>query len=219
MRARRYKTLYYVPGLLSLLLLTVLFIPFALEQNRKLDKRVLEVNLWHPRLEGRFPFPERDYKQVVLSRDAEHNKTAIAIARAFINQMYATGDGVNGVQYIFQDASYGTYVSVLNSLKVDSIPYFAVYGNSIWVLNKPKPVGPQPFLFECGNIYLDYSDEAYTRMSFSEKVDHHLAPYRAGAAALWPILLLLGLIVILNLKQITRKKTHTLTSNTSSTVR
>ena len=206
MGASRYKKLYYVPGLLSLLLVAMLFTPFALEQNRKLDKRVLEVNVWHPRLEKLFPFPERDYKQVVLTRDTEQNRATIASARAFINQMYATGDGVNGIRYNFQDASYGTYVSVLNSLKVDSIAYFAVYGNSIWVLNRPKPVGPQPFLFECGNIYLGYSYDAYAHMSFSEKVDHHLAPYRAGIVALWPSLALLGLIAILNLKQIFRKK-------------
>ncbi|GGG31329.1 hypothetical protein GCM10011323_38430 [Pontibacter amylolyticus] len=218
MRGRRYKKLYYVPGLLSLLLVAMLFIPIALEQNRKLDKRVLEVNVWHPDRGKLFPFPERNYKPVVLTRDAEQNKAAIASARAFINQMYTTGDGVNGIRYIFQDASYGTYVSVLNSLKVDSIASFVVYENSIWVLNRPKPAGPQLF-FECDIILLDYSDVIYSQMSFSEKMDHHLAPYRAGAAKLWPTLVLLGLIAILNLKQILRKKTYTLTNNTSSTVR
>jgi hypothetical protein len=218
MRASRYKKLYYVPGLLSLLLVAMLFIPIALEQNRRLDKRVMEVNAWHPDLGILFPFPERNYIQVVLTKDAEQNKAAIANSRAFIKQMYATGDGVNGIRYVFQDASYGTYVSILNSLKVDSINYYAVYDNSIWVLSRPKPVEPQPLLFECGNIYLGYVDFTYAHMSFSEKVEHHLAPYRAGAAELWPSFALLGLIAILSLKQILHKNLY-LTNNTASAVR
>ncbi len=207
MRTGRYKKLYYVPGLLSLLLVPLLFIAIALEQTQKLNKRALEVNAWHPSLAENYSFPERDYKEIALTRDAEQNRTAIANTRVYIKQLYANEDTINGIRYNFQDASYGTYVSILNSFKVDSVSYYAVYGNSIWVLNKPKPKEDEALLwFVCGTSGISYYEDIYSHMSFSEKVEYHLAPYRAGATELWPALALLGLLALLSLKQSLHKK-------------
>lgn len=206
MHAGRYKKLYYVPGLISLLLVPLLFIPTAVEHTQKLKKRVLEVNAWHPSLAEHYPFPERDYKEIALTRDAEQNKTAIANTRVYIKQLYANEDTINGIRYNFQDASYGTYVSIVNSLKVDSTTYSAMYGNSIWVFNNPKPKEVEPpLLLVCGTSSISYYEDAYSRMDFSEKVEYHLAPYLAGATRLWPALALLLLLALLSLKQVIHK--------------
>ncbi|MBD1398603.1 hypothetical protein H9Q13_15630 [Pontibacter sp. JH31] len=193
----------------------VLFIPIALEQNRKLDKSVLEVNAWHPNLEEHFPFPERNYREVSLTGNSLQDVPSIESAQAFIRQMYQETDTINGIRFIFQDSvSYGTYVGILNSFKIDSITYFAVYDNSIWVLNRPKPKEDTPYMFICGtsNLTKYYASstyfDSYNDMSLSQKFEYHFTPYRSGAIKLWPALTLLLLLAILSMRQISSKSLY-----------
>ncbi|MFD2248557.1 hypothetical protein [Pontibacter ruber] len=207
MRRGKYRKLYYVPGLTSLILVPLMLVYFGKDELRNLDTRLIEVNAWHPDLEEHFPFPVRNYKEIILTGNSGQDVPAIKNTQAFIRQMYQETDTVNGIRFIFQDsASYGSFVSLLNFFKQDSIRYFAIYDNSIWVLKKPEPKEDTPYLFVCGTPDVYHSYDPYDYMTLSEKIEYHLSPYRSGAAALWPALTILLLLVILSLWQISSKK-------------
>ena len=186
------------------MLLPLLFVIFGKDELRDLDNGVIEVNAWHPGLEKDFPFPVRNYREVILTGNLGQDVPAIQNAQAFIRQMYQEIDTVNGVHFLFKDsASYGTFVSLLNFFKQDSIRYFAIYDNSIWVLKYPEL---KLSFLPCGLVYSDYSYDPYDYMTLSEKIDYHLSPYRTGAVALWPALPFLLLLVIRSLWHLFSKR-------------
>lgn len=198
-----HKKMYYVPGLVSLILVPVLITYFGRKEEQKLNKAVIEVNAWHPDLQSYFPLPERNFRQFQLTGNRNKDTNEIENARLLIKQIYTREDTVSGVHFILQDSvTYATFVNILNFFRADSIRYYAIYSNNIWVLNLPKPkVREGEVYFVCGNLSNDiiYYQDAETNIF--QDFYNNIKPYFPSIKKLWlPITLLFTLLLLSTLR-------------------
>ncbi len=212
----KYKKLYYVPGLISLVLLPLLLVYFGKKEIQRLDVRAIEINFWHPSSSRYWHFPERDYKQVILTGNITKDKVALENAKQFIKKLYASEDTLNGIQFTFQDsASYGSFVGLINYLiKEDITRNVLPYGNNLWVSYPSPPkrvVGEIPITTEC--LLCDdviVVPRAAKQLTIFEQLQNTLHTYSTGIQKLWPSIALLSVLIISTITQITRRPIATI---------
>ncbi|WP_299759006.1 hypothetical protein [uncultured Pontibacter sp.] len=200
MNRGKHKKLYYVPGLISLALLPLILSFIGADIVKRIDKRVIEINVYHPRNEAYYPLLKRNYKDFILSGNSANDNKSIESAKLLIKDLYAAEDTLNGVHFILQDSvSYGTFVELINSFKADSLRYFAIYGESIWVAY-PLPVKQieSNYLFVCGTVGMfPVPDEP----SFLDRISYYLPT----ASKLWPVLASLLFLILVSIKHLTSR--------------
>ena len=209
MSRSKHKKLYYVPGLVSLILVPLLFVYFGKREIQKLDVRVIEMNFWHPKLSEHWSFPERNFKQIVLTGNAVKDKAAIENAELLIKSIYADGDIINGIQLTFSDsASYASYISVLNFFKKEDIRHFIAYENNLWVVNtRPKKITGttstiEPILFNC--ILYPSPSSTENQASFTTLFYSFFRSNLEGIKRIWPTIALLFLLITVTITQLLR---------------
>ncbi|GHA67289.1 hypothetical protein [Pontibacter akesuensis] len=199
MSSGRYRKLYYVPGLISLILVPLLLSFSGQEVVKGLDKTVLEISMWNPAFAEHSPFPNRDYQEVKLIGDEKRDAAAIENGKHLIKNLYDQRDTTQGIHFALQDsASYGTFVHLLNFFKTDSIPYYIVYNKNIWVLyTAPSKPDRQDYRLICGNSYLE---NVIVQDSEEANIFAFISPYEPSAAKLWPVLATLLLLILASFK-------------------
>lgn len=211
----KYKKLYYVPGLISLVLLPLLLVYFGKKEIQRLDVRAIEINFWHPSSSSYWHFPERNYRQVILTGNVSKDSIALENAKKFIKKLYTSEDTLNGIQFILQDsASYGSFVGLINYFKKEDIRNVLPYGNNLWVSYPSPPkriVGEVPISTEC--LLCDdviVVPPAAKQLTIFEQLQNTLHTYSTGIKKLLPTIALLSILITLTITQITRRSIATI---------
>ncbi|NDK54756.1 hypothetical protein [Pontibacter fetidus] len=208
MSRSKHKKLYYVPGLISLIMLPLLFAYFGKKEVQKLDVRLMEINFWNPDFAELIPFPEREYTKFILTGDSIKDKAIFTKADLQIKKLYADRDTINGVHFIFQDsASYGSFVNTINNLKENDIARYFPYENNLWVLY-PTPtkqvVGEliNPPCLLCDDVIV--VPPKTKELTVYEQIKASIVSYSSGIKKLWPTIALLFLLVTLTITRAIR---------------
>lgn len=144
---RKKRRIYYVPGLITLIILPILCY-FYLKPYIK-DERCLEIVFCEKyqkkdsyqnsiRFDTTFlsnPDTKRIYKTIYLNGNNDLIK--LDSFRLGIHNMIESKDSVNGFHLVFQDCSkYGTFIQAINICKHESLFYYPAFENHIWTLYK-----------------------------------------------------------------------------------
>jgi hypothetical protein len=145
---RRHK-IYYIPGLISLLILFPLLYEALQKEKARHDYRVLEVFMFDPaelfnnRLNQQFYYaypPLRDYLTLELTGDAIMDKVKLDYAQLRIREIENTGESIDGLNIHFADsAKYGSFVRAFDLLKRENATLYLAAKRDIWFWAAPKP--------------------------------------------------------------------------------
>ena len=137
------KPLFYVPGLLSLVLLPTLCIWFLYEHHSLSRWYVKKLDAWDPkgyeRSEGNLPetsHPERRYIDISFSGNDIEDIAKLDHVRKEIRKLVASNDTGTGVHINFaKDARYRALVEALDILEEEGAHLSSFYKRDIWIFN------------------------------------------------------------------------------------
>jgi hypothetical protein len=153
----RPKHRYYVPGIISLAILPLLFIYYASKEIRARTLTVMPIYLFdtvrikkYPELYRNFNggfHPKRNYIDIILVGNNQTNEIKLDFAQLRIREILAQNDSSNGVHFEFGDSSeYWTFVKACNMMKIEGAKTFMAFDHSIWFYHFP-PDPAQASLF------------------------------------------------------------------------
>jgi hypothetical protein len=143
---KKHRRLYYVPGMISLILLPVMcyyyLIPF------KKDERALEIILaqkYEPqykntiRFDTRFlyePLYKRNYIDIKLNGNEKDDKIKLEFFRLKLREMMKENDTIAGLHLLFVDSvKYKIFVESVNICMKEGILRYACFENNLWTFN------------------------------------------------------------------------------------
>jgi hypothetical protein len=137
------KKIYYVPGMISLVLLPILLIYFS--KNAKIIRypKTFSIFLYNEKYAKKHPgysrqyrdhFPPlRDYAIINLTGQKVEDEKRFAYAEKQIRKILAEKDTLNGVQFFFsKDSNFGEFTETLDILNVNRAKYYMITDNLIW---------------------------------------------------------------------------------------
>lgn len=156
-KLKRHK-IFYIPGIISLIILPIVFICFAKTKIKERDVRVIQLVLAdtnfmkeHRNLFFKFNkqfAPIREYADINLTGDSVDDNIKLAFARVRTKEILTNNDTTTGLHFIFNDSSnYGTFVETIDILKSNGAEYYVPYCNNIWFYNRiQKQYGYNDFI-------------------------------------------------------------------------
>ncbi len=130
------KRLYYIPGIISLILLPALFVPDLIKKSKENKQYVIEIN-YPPLIDKDHPdraynyyngkawwtVPKRNYKKYICLKHSKDNQNIIDEGIIALNTIYKNTDTINGVEFIIKDAYYKDLISILDNFLKNKIKY------------------------------------------------------------------------------------------------
>jgi hypothetical protein len=142
----RHRKLFYVPGMISLLLIPVLCLWF-IKYNRYLNKDYsVSISLTESymipdtsKVNEFIPiYPKRKIENYIFNGDFKSDNLQLKKVRERIKKLYKDNDSINAVKILFgKRMKYKTYVNILDGLFIDKVPSFVINSNFIYVVNFP----------------------------------------------------------------------------------
>lgn len=136
---KRSKKIYYIPGIISLLFLPLLFNFFSHQNTNKLTRQAIPI-AWadssyfekHAGLFNKFP-PKRLYLEILLTGSKAEDEISLGFSQLKIRQILSQADSVNGIHFIFTDtAEYGTFIKTIDILRQEKAKSYLPYGRDLW---------------------------------------------------------------------------------------
>ncbi len=142
--------IYYVPGLLSLLLLPVLFIGFLKWSGKGKVYYVMPLISVNKEYAKKHPFlfpegypPKRKYEDINITGVAALDEIKLTYSQIRVREMLQQNNASQGIHYHFGDsATYGSFIKALNILHIEMAEQYLVDENDIWFLNVPRDTTP-----------------------------------------------------------------------------
>lgn len=140
------KKIFYVPGIISLIILPIVFIYFAKTKIKEKDMRVISL-FWadtnfmkaHSSLffkSNKQSDPIREYTNIVFTGNSIDDNIKLAFAQIRIKEILTKNDTTSGLHFIFNDSSnYGTFVKAIDILQSNEENYYVPCSNNIWFYN------------------------------------------------------------------------------------
>lgn len=162
MRKPRYKKIYYVPGVISLLVLPVLFVLCVSMAQKPRSYHVLQVLIPNRQLEKEFPetyrwicpVDERSYEDINITGQRNADQVKQAYAQIRVREILHQDDFVRGIHYHFGDSSnYGAFIKAIDILSTEKAQLYVIEGNNIWFYHAPPDTTEY---FECGTSLPQY---------------------------------------------------------------
>ena len=167
-RANR-KKIYYVPGIISLTLLPILFIVSAQKEIKRktftaLTVRLIDTTAYNilfndPDIPKKSFLPKRNFVEINLTGENEKDNIKLDFARLRIREITSQNDSINGVHFKFGDSSkYWTYVKAFDILTSEKVERYLPINNDIWFYHTPPDTTSQIFgcvMFDCVSISLE----------------------------------------------------------------
>ncbi|WP_264525157.1 hypothetical protein [Flavobacterium sp. N502536] len=147
------KKIFYVPGMISLILIPL----FCFYHFYKVDAfkvyGVLDIYLVPDKEEfEKYKIKDlRKYKDFIFNGD-KTQELKLQELRYFVRDLVKKYDTVNGAKIHFgSKTDYNTFVNVIDILKVEKVPTWAPYRDDIYVLAsaKPKPKRNSTHMYGC----------------------------------------------------------------------
>jgi hypothetical protein len=151
MREPRRKKIYYIPGIISLIILPTAFLYFAEIEIRRSNIRTIPI-VWADTaflnkeddafgsFNGHFP-PTRNYTDIVITGKQLDDETKLAFAQIRIREILKAGDTVNGLHFLFDDnAKYRSFVAAVDNLRFEGAKTYMPLDNHLWFYHfSPNP--------------------------------------------------------------------------------
>ncbi len=140
------KQLRYVPGMISLLAVPLLFVFFTWKRLAEMPHyHTMEVNWYNKTYFDKYKFlgrgfkiPSRKFLDITLTGNIDSDKVRIAFGELYIHELYANEDSVHGIDFHFGPCSkYGEFVEVLDMLNINCVRIYAPSDNGIKVYYVP----------------------------------------------------------------------------------
>jgi len=134
-KIKRFRRLYYSPGLISIILLPILCL-FYLKSNHVFEKYgVIDITFALPDTNDIFgKIPKRDYLEINLTGNDQEDKSKFDHAQSELRKLVYDSSGTKGVRFHFgEKAKYKTFISALNILSAENVRTYAPKDNDIWV--------------------------------------------------------------------------------------
>jgi hypothetical protein len=170
MRKPRYKKIYYVPGVISLLVLPVLFVVCVSIAQKPKGYHTLPLFMLGKQLqqeysmvfEGRSAVNRSVYEDIHLTGNRATDQIKLAYAQVRIREILRQNNFREGVLYRFSDsANYGAFVKAIDILTTEKEPYYLLEDNNIWFHDVPpdtigyglKANQPLPYPCLCNDVF------------------------------------------------------------------
>ncbi|MFZ4401809.1 MAG: hypothetical protein ACOYO1_17400 [Bacteroidales bacterium] len=141
--------LYYIPGMISLIILPIICICYLKRFHLNDDERTLELAIpckYNPndKSELRFdttllsqPENKRIYQTFKLNGNKKEDKAKLDSFRLSVRKMLLTEDVKNGVHLLFLDSTnYGSFIEAINICKIEGALIYVSYNDNFWVLTR-----------------------------------------------------------------------------------
>jgi hypothetical protein len=139
----RAKKIYYVPGLISLIFLLLLFFVRLKQQGALKKFGLLEINLIEKR--DLSQIPKRNYLTIDSRKTAE--------IRDKIESIAFNKDSINGIHVKFDiSTKYAEVVATYNEIEKVSNPNLAslIHNYDLWIFHRKRNKSEAPHYFYCG---------------------------------------------------------------------
>lgn len=178
---RKHKKIYYVAGIISALLVPLLFLYYATPVYHQMSMRVLDIGLPAKAKKGEklpgyamIPTEGWNYKTINVKPSFD-TKTEESFIKE-INQLKENNIDKTGIRFKLSDKN--VYADIVNLLNISLKTKQERYGfdmdetNSFYVLYK-KPE-KEPSIFGCGgSVYYDLDEYNYAKANFWNKLIHY----------------------------------------------
>lgn len=136
----RHRKLFYVPGMISLVLLPVFFI-YYFHVNKSFEKEsCISIGMSNERTATEFEVKNdislaRDYKNFAFNGNLEKEKLNFEKFTLALREQNKIKDTIHGIKIHLAKAKYEVFIRVLDILVQEKTNTYAIFGNTIWVLN------------------------------------------------------------------------------------
>ncbi|HSC53755.1 MAG TPA: hypothetical protein VLC98_09050 [Phnomibacter sp.] len=157
------KKIYYVPGIISLIILPFLFTHFAEKEIKSNSVGVMRIFLADTNLPKKFPEvfrdfkiefpPKRNYTDIDFTGNEKSDKIKLDYAQIKIREILSANDSVNGVHFKFSDSSkYWAFVKSIDVLRTEGAKTYMPLDNDLWFYHFPPDTTNVNFI--CGTNYI-----------------------------------------------------------------
>jgi biopolymer transport protein ExbD len=134
------KKIFYVPGMISLVLIPLAFIiyfnitdPFAPEAGLEVSFRNHE-SFFTNKIECL-----RKYKVFSFDNSIDHHRNKLNDLRFSLKKLKKNNDEINGIRVHFgKKMSYEVFVEVIDMLYVEGVSTWMLYNDDVWIFVLPK---------------------------------------------------------------------------------
>ncbi|WP_121357773.1 hypothetical protein [Flavisolibacter nicotianae] len=153
------KRNYYIPGIISLLILPIAFCFYAKREIRQSTvwampliwfdtTRLNKLAKLDTNLVEKFP-PKRNFLTIAFTGNPSDDRTKLAYSEIRIKEILNGGDTLNGIHFLFGDSSsYGTMVGAFDNLQASGAKRYVAGEKDIWFWHVP-PDTVKPLEYEC----------------------------------------------------------------------
>lgn len=210
MKTVRSIKIYYVPGIMSLMILPFLFICYAEKELKEkslgvIPLHIADVNLpkKYPEMfknfEGAFP-PKRNYIDLMLTGDESADKIKLDFARLEISEILSTNDRTKGLHFHFGDSSqYWTFVKTVDILRANGAKTYMALDNDIWFYHFLPDTSVTNWI--CGTTYTDVVYERPKRSWWTNAIQLASVTWTSSWQLILGFITLLSVIIILKCKK------------------
>jgi len=156
------KKLYYIPGIISLTVLPILFIYFADIEISSRTVGIIPIVVADTNLSKKFPDifkdykgtfpPKRNYVDIILTGDEATDKIKLDFAQVKIGETLAANDSINGLHFHFSDSSrYWTFIKAIDILRTEGAKTYMPLDNDLWFYHFPPDTTIENWI--CGTTY------------------------------------------------------------------
>lgn len=196
MERQNCNKIYYVPGIISLILLPIVFNYFAKREINQLTVFAIPV-IWidttyinnqgilFSGFNKQYP-PKRKYTDIVFDGNQEEDEIKLAFAQIRIREILKVGDSLSGLHFLFSDnSSYGTFVRTIDKLRIEGAKTFMPVENNLWFYHFQPDTTAKPTLYGCYQ-YIDFIDLQRDTTPWSNFEENIIQIWQTS----WPIIVL-----------------------------
>ncbi|WP_298115436.1 hypothetical protein [Flavobacterium sp.] len=178
---KKHRKIFYVPGMISLVVLPILFLWFLNFNNSFKEYTCIRLGLadkqsFNEILE-KFDFPNlRNYKIFVFNNTLEKEKNNLRSFQKSLRIQNKFRDTINGIKLQFgKKMTYEVYIKILDILNIENTPTYIDYQNNLWILNgnrKNKKIDEKEnkhLTVNCGTSYYTYIETLKIEAKEKEK--------------------------------------------------
>ncbi len=193
-----HKRIFYVPGLISLVVLPMIFWHFYSIQHKKSNLRTMSVawvnDNYLKRIWNWFPattwdsiqgfHPSRNFELLTLTGNESYDQVKLNYFQIRMREILSSNDSINGVKIHFTPlTSYNSVVKSINLCKVEGAKIYWPYKDNLYFWHEPpvtEKITRNTFPL-CGGSIIKYIDER----TYWEKLYDNIKPI---ITAFWHIL-------------------------------
>ncbi|MFC3161277.1 hypothetical protein SAMN05443633_101352 [Chryseobacterium arachidis] len=168
------KKIFYVPGLISALLIPVLFWYYGNQKFEEVNLRVIDIGLPAKSHDGKElafasfePYRKWNYKKIIVKPNSAKENSKFHVSE--IKKLQKENREKSGIEFILSDENtYNDIVALLNDMKLTKQPTYHLdldKTGHFFVVNQPlisnSPMYNDDTIGRCGNEVIDFTNEQF----------------------------------------------------------